>query len=110
MKRNAIRTRFKAATQTLLWPATALSLCLGLYDAPAASAGSDAKPLTVQSAAAKKKVVPKAGGRTKDRPRMTDKKPRCVDVGGYEAYMRRTGKICIVGLESYQGPEYRGGR
>jgi len=113
---DALQIRFAATTRALLWPATALALCLGPNGAqagPAALAGSDATPKTaptVRLAAEKRKEVPKAGGRTKDSSPKTDKKPRCIDVGGYEAYMRRTGKICIVGLESYQGPEYRGGR
>ncbi len=115
MNRNALQIRFEAATRTLLWLATALAVCLGLNQAqarPAALAGSDAKPnmaLTVRLAAAKKKEVPPAGRQTKDRKPKTDKKPRCIDVGGYEAYMRRTGRVCIVGSETYQGPEYQGG-
>ena len=66
--------------------------------------------LTVLMAAAKKKEVPSAGGQTKNRTPKANKKPRCADVGGYEAYMRRTGRVCMIGAEGYQGLEYRGGR
>ncbi len=116
MTRNVLQIRFEAVTRALPWLATALALCLSLNQAqarPAALVGSDAKPkmaLTVLMAAAKKKEVPSAGGQTKDRTPKTDKKPRCADVGGYETYMRRTGRVCMIGAEGYQGPEYRGGR
>jgi hypothetical protein len=116
MIRNSLQVYFEATTRTLLWPTIALALCLGPNVAQArlaALAGSDTKqllPRTVQLGAAQRKEVPKAGGRKGDRRPNDEKKPRCVDVGGYEAYMKRTGRVCIVGLESYQGPEYRGGR
>lgn len=30
------------------------------------------------------------------KPVKTKKRPRCADVGGYEAYMKRTGKVCML--------------
>lgn len=36
--------------------------------------------------------------------------PLCRDVGGYSAYLRRTGKICRLSGEEFNNPGYRGFR
>lgn len=32
--------------------------------------------------------------------------PLCRDVGGYEAYLRRTGKACDLGADAFKDPSY----
>lgn len=113
---GALQIQFEATYSALLGPVAVLSLCalINTADAqPAASVASDAEspPLrAVHLVAATKKESSKARTETKNRPKESGKKPRCIDVGGYEAYMRRTGKTCMIGAEGYTEPGYRLGR
>ena len=46
-----------------------------------------------------------------ERPkRQPETQPLCRDVGGYSAYLRRTGKICRLSGEEFNNPGYRGFR
>jgi hypothetical protein len=113
---DALQMRFEAARCVVLAPVAVLSLCVGLNAAdarPAALTALGAEPMPLRAvdlAAATKKDRSKARTQPKDRPKKSEEKPRCIDVGGYEAYMRRTGKICEIGAEGYQAPGYRMGR
>ena len=46
-----------------------------------------------------------------ERPkRPAEIRPLCRDVGGYSAYLKRTGKICRLSGEEFNNPGYRGFR